>query len=140
MDNNKMNFDPITGQPINQNINNLSNTNVTVTQEAQPTVQSAPVINSTQENSEQISNSNINQTVAPSEIQMQNTVVNMQKQMQNIPTVEQSKQEFIDNTQINNTTKNEEKNSNVNITFIVILFIIIFASIFFLFPYLNKVL
>ena len=60
--------------------------------------------------------------------------------MQNIPTVEQSKQEFIQNTQTNNITNTEEKKASFNITYIVILFAIIFASIFFLFPYLIKVL
>jgi len=60
--------------------------------------------------------------------------------MQTIPTVEQSKQEFINNTQTNSSVKKEEKKDGPNIAFIVILFVIIFASIFFLFPYLLKVL
>ena len=60
--------------------------------------------------------------------------------MQSIPTVEQTTQDFINNTQINSTVEKEEKKDSPNITFIVILFVIIFAAIFFLFPYLLKVL
>lgn len=66
--------------------------------------------------------------------------VAMQQQMQTIPTVDQSKEAFIDNTQANSTAKKQAKKDGPNWAFIIILFIIIFASIFFLFPYLLKTL
>lgn len=121
MDNNQINFDPMTGQPINQNLNN---NNTVVPNQAQPVnVQPvAPV-----------------QPVPAVEPVQPIPVVDEQQQIQNIPTVEQSKQEFIDNTQANNTAKKEEKKDGPNIAFIVILFVIIFAAIFFLFPYLMDI-
>ena len=113
MNNNQMNFDPITGQPINQN---LDNNNTVLPKQEQPVAPVQPV-----------------QPVQPI------PVVDEQQQIQNIPTVEQSKQEFIDNTQANSTVKKEEKKDGPNIAFIVILFVIIFAAIFFLFPYLMDI-
>ena len=62
----------------------------------------------------------------------------VQNEFQNIPRVEQSQEEFINNVQSVNTEKKEEKKDKINYTFIIILFIIIFASIFFLFPILDK--
>ena len=89
------------------------------------TMQTAPT---QQPNMERINtNQNINQA-------------NIQQQMQTIPTVDQSKQEFITNQQSTTEGKKEEKKNGPNIAFIVILFIIIFASMFFLFPYLLNVL
>lgn len=125
MENNQMNFDPITGQPINQNTDNTNGATIP-TQEN--TIQNA---NAIQEENANIPN--ITQTVGT-------TTINPQQTMQNIPTIEQSKQEFINNTQANSTATKEEKKDGPNIAFIVILFIIIFASIFFLFPYLFKTL
>ena len=113
-----MNFDPMTGQPINQG-------NVTPKQDEQVIVQPIPPVQPVP-TVEQVSTVNNN--------------LNPQQQIQNIPTVEQSKQEFIDNTQANNTIKKDEKKDGPNIAFIIILFAIIFAAIFFLFPYLLKVL
>lgn len=110
MNNNQMNFDPMTGQPINQNITTIPN-------------------------QVQTTNSQTTQSV-----QQPANNINIQQQLQSIPTVEQTKQEFINNTQAENVVKKEEKQDGPNIVFIIILFIIIFAAIFFLFPYLMKVL
>ena len=63
-----------------------------------------------------------------------------QQLIQNTPTVEQSKQDFIDTTQTMTTPKQEEKKDGPNITFIIILFVIILASILFLFPYITNLL
>ena len=121
MNNNQMNFDPITGQPINQNNNNIVPDNQT--------------INTLEQNNVLVQPENIlNQQP------VETTVVNPQQAIQNIPTIEQSKQEFINNTQANSPVKKEEKKDGPNIAFIIILFAIIFASIFFLFPYLQKTL
>lgn len=119
--NNQMNFDPITGQPINQNNNNIVPNNGTINTVEQNNIPVQP------ENT-------LNQQ------SLETTVINPQQIIQNIPTVEQSKQEFINNTQANSSTKQEDKKDGPNIAFIIILFIIIFASIFFLFPYLQKTL
>ena len=110
MNNNQMNFDPMTGQPINQNITTIPN-------------------------QVQTTNSQTTQSV-----QQPANNINIQQQLQSIPTVEQTKQEFINNTQAENVVKKEEKQDGPNIVFIIILFEIIFAAIFFLFPYLMKVL
>ena len=110
MNNNQMNFDPMTGQPINQNITTIPN-------------------------QVQTTNSQTTQSV-----QQPANNINIQQQIQSIPTVEQTKQEFINNTQAENVVKKEEKQDGPNIVFIIILFVIIFAAIFFLFPYLMKVL
>ena len=105
--NNNMNFDPITGQPLNTN-NNIESNNL-------------QRISNTQE---------LNH--APQ--------INIQQQFQSIPTVEQSKQEFINMTQTNISEKKEEKKDSPNIIFIIILFLIILAAILFVFPYLLKIL
>ena len=104
--NNQMNFDPMTGQPINQGAD--ATTQVQGTQpEGQTTV-------------------------------IENITVNTQQQMQNIPTVDQSKQEFISNTQNITEQKKENKSEKANWTFIIILFIVILAAVFFLFPILFR--
>lgn len=119
MNNNQINFDPITGQPINQNLNN------TVVPQPE-TIQPVPIVDPVQ-------------TIHP-EVPILNSNIYNQQQMQSIPTVEQNPQDFINNTQANSTIEKEEKKDGPNITFIIILFVIIFASIFFLFPYLLKIL
>ena len=130
MNNNQINFDPMTGQPINTE--NAST----------PTIsqQNIPIVGLEQE--ENIPHTQVNQynTFTQQTIDTYNNNASVQQQMQVIPTVEQSKQEFINNTQANNTIKKEENKEGPNITFIAILFAIIFAAIFFLFPYLIKVL
>ena len=130
MNNNQMNFDPMTGQPINQN-NTIPNQEQNINQQNIPIVQTnvTPV--------QQIPNV---QSVPSVEPIQQVTPIQTQQQMQNIATVEQSKQDFINNTQANTVVKKDEKQDGPNIAFIVILFAIIFAAIFFLFPYLLKVL
>ena len=124
MNNNQMNFDPMTGQPLNNNVVQPTVTPVAPVQQVMPTPEVTPV----------------QQVPTQANIIQENTPILNQQQMQNIPTVEQTKQQFIDNTQANSSAKIEEKKEGPNIAFIVILFIIIFAAIFFLFPYLIKVL
>lgn len=123
MNNNQMNFDPMTGQPITRipNTNNIPNNVI----QSNNTIESNNISNSNQ------INPNLNQNTQS----MQNTIVN---QMQSIPTVDQSKQAFIDNTQSMTSEKKNEKKEGINYTFIIILFVIILASIFFLFPYIFK--
>ena len=123
MNNNEMKFDPITGQPLNNNLdlnNNISTQDISTNQ------------NVVQTNQQVIHNAQIQQS------NMVNQDLNNQIQMQSIPTVDQSRQEFINNTQALNAEKKEEKKSGINYVFIIILFAIIFAAIFFLFPYLLK--
>lgn len=140
MNNNQMNFDPITGQPINQNTNNIDNNVVhnTLEQDNINNVQQVPITETTQtiQNTQSVANI----TTQEVSTDLVNNNVLPQQQMQNIPTVDQDKQEFINNTQANSAAKKEEKKDGPNIVFIIILFIIIFAAIFFLFPYLQKTL
>lgn len=122
MNNNQMMFDPMTGQPIqpqnngnegvnnNQNINNIPN--------IQP-------IN--------VQNNNI-----PQVNDQMNNNQNIMNQMQNIATVDQSKEAFINNTQATVKDNNSENAPKVNYVFVAIIFIIIFAAILFLFPYLQE--
>ncbi len=125
-----MRFDPMTGQPIN-------NTNTTV-------VPNMPNNTTVQNQNFQINQDT--QTIQNQPIQQQpinqqsfeSTMINQINQMQSIPTVDQSKQDFINNTQNINAEKKEEKKQGINYVFIIILFIIIFAAIFFLFPILLK--
>lgn len=124
MNNNQMNFDPMTGQPINQNTNNAN---------VIPTSGIATPMYQTNTPVQPENTKNINSVVQP-------TTGNAQQLIQSIPTIEQSKHEFIDNTQANILDKKEDKKDSPNITFIIILFIIILAAIFFLFPYLQKTL
>lgn len=146
MINDQMNFNPTTGQPINKNINNSSVSNQEqqvnvqyVQAQTTPQVQTVPTQIPTVTTVQSVPTVEPVQTI-PTQIPTANNIVNPQHQMQNIPTIEQSKQEFINNVQTNNTINKEEKKDGPNITFIVILFVIIFAAIFFLFPYLLKVL
>ena len=124
MNNNQMNFDPMTGQPINNNpvptapVNPIPNVQPIPIEQQVTTIESQPII-------QQPTN---------------NTYINPQQQMQGIATVEQDKQQFIQNTQASTVVKKEEKKEGPNIGFIITLFIIILASILFLFPYLMKVL
>lgn len=129
MDNNQMNFDPMTGQPINQNTNNsmVPNDEMTIP------MQQNNIQNSVTTQTENVNNINLAPSIEPS-------ITNVQHSIQNIATVEQSKQEFIETTQANSLAKKEEKKDGPNIVFIIILFVIIFAAIFFLFPYLQKTL
>lgn len=130
MDNSQMNFDPMTGQPINKNTNNsnmVPNNGMTIP------IEQNSIQNSLPTQTENVNNINVTPSIEPS-------ITNVQQSMQNIATVEQSKQEFIENTQANSSAKKEEKKDGPNIAFIIILFVIIFAAIFFLFPYLQKTL
>ena len=88
MENNQVTFDPMTGQPIIQNVNNTPVNGQTV-----------PIINETGQ---------VNQTVLPTQQYTTNNINSIntiQQEMQIIPTVEQNKQDFINNTQINSTVK-----------------------------------
>lgn len=121
--NSNMNFDPMTGEPI-QNI-----------QPATP-VDNQPV--PSQENAQVVSES---PAVEPNGQALNATakeVAQIQNELQNIPTVEQDKEAFINNVQTIHQEKQEEKKEGVNFAFIIILFIIILVAIYFLFPILLK--
>ena len=113
--NNNMNFDPMTGKPIQNNEQTITPANNEPTVSVEPQIE--PQIN--------------NQTVINNGAQIQN-------ELQSIPTVEQDKEAFINNVQTINQEKIEEKKDGVNFTFIIILFIIILGTIYFLFPILFK--
>ena len=136
MDNNQMNFDPMTGQPINNSVNNtpVSQQNIPIVGLEQQSTQVQPqqpqVVQPVQQPINQVQPQITEQPV------QNNTVI--QQPMQSVPTVEQSKQDFINNTQALTPEKKEEKKDGVNYAFIIILFVVIFAAIFFLFPILLK--
>ena len=113
--NNNMNFDPITGQPIQNNIQ-------------QPVVQPEAIVDQ-----QSIAQTEAAMQPQANPVQQQNNI-NNQMQFQNIPTIEQSKQEFINNIQEIHTEKKEEKKEKINFGFIIILFIVLLVAIYFLFP------
>lgn len=156
--NNNMNFDPLTGQPLNNN-NTLNNESINQNQniampnqytQAQNTNVQAQVQNTNIQTQQPIMNQNIelqnlNQaqynpvppvpTVEDNNI---NNLENIQNSLNSIPTVDQSRTEFMNNTQTMNETKKEEKKSGINYGFVIALFIIVLVAIIFLFPLLMK--
>lgn len=130
MNNNEIKFDPATGQPIQNNMDNNTQTNIQVNNQVQTVAPVAPIepqVNPTNEQS---------QTVAINpQINNIDTSIN---NIQSIPTVDQSKQEFINNTQSLAIEKKTEKKHGINWIFIIALFVIILVAIIFLFPYLLK--
>ena len=111
--NNNMNFDPMTGLPLNKN---------SIDDEQQL------------QKEQQIIHEDINYIPANDS----NHEEEIKNQLQNIPTVEQKKEDFINNTQTINQEKKDEKKKGINFAFIIILFLIILATIYFLFPLLLK--
>ena len=129
--NNNMNYDPMTGIPIQNNNQNIDNINNILTE---------PISNQTMQQ---------NTSIAIDPIQQSNTIINepINQQIEYIntnipphiaPTVEQNEQQFINTIQNTNTEKKEVKKDGANYIFVIILFIIIIASIYFLFPMLLK--
>lgn len=112
--NSNIKFDPMTGQPIQ-----VSDDKV------------VPPVNQSIQTDNQTPNTTLAQPDNNQQTQIQN-------QMQNIPTVEQNKQDFINNVQSINNQKKEEKKEGINFVFIIIMFIVILAVIYFLFPLLLK--
>lgn len=58
--------------------------------------------------------------------------------LQDIPTVDQSKENFINKIEASNDDSNKNKGESVNYTFIIILFILFLLIVCFGFPYLIK--
>lgn len=124
--NNKMNFDPMTGEPIN-NIRDNENYDQAIIQ-----------INNAV--GEQINlNEQFKQTINE-EIKQQpiDELNEIQNKMQSIPTVEQSNQDFINNVQTTNKQKNEEKKESNGIIFFIVAVVLLLLAIYFLFPLLMK--
>lgn len=67
-----------------------------------------------------------------------NTLQEQQNNIQSIATVDQSNENFLNNTQNNSTTKSEKMNEKSSYIFIFVIFAIILLAIVFLFPLLNK--
>lgn len=122
MNNNEMKFDPMTGQPIQNNAqldNQIQN------------IQPVPTVEQMQPQN------NVQVQTVPVEQQI-NTIDTNINNMQAVPTVEQSKQDFINNTQSVTSEPKKEKKDGINWTFIIIMFVIILGAIIFVFPYLLK--
>ena len=85
-----------------------------------------------------------NQNVQPIESQMsQNQQVNnnesIQNQLQSIPTIEQSNQNFVASTQTISAEKSVESKKKVNYLLIIILLAVVFGVVFFVFPLLKNI-
>lgn len=174
--NNNINFDPMTGQPIQNNVHpvdpvsnqletnsNTGNIETTVSidsvaqpatteinihsgnqvvQSQQPDVPAVqpisvenqqPDVPTVQPVSIENQQSNI-PSVQSVSVENQQSEIIMQNELQNIPTVEQGKQDFINNIQSSNEEKLEEKKDSNKYVFAIVLFIVILLSIYFLFP------
>lgn len=116
--NNEIKFDPMTGEPINNTVEPIQPENT---------------INQNTEQTNIVEPQNIVEPVV--ETQPTNLQSQIQTELQNIPTVDQNEQQFINNVQsINNKEKKEDKKEGINFTFIIIMFSIILLAIIFLFP------
>lgn len=134
MNNNKI-IDPITGQPIQTQNNMNGETNNIQNTYGLPNM---PTINTTNIN---MQNANANQTNNNQNIMNQtNGNQNIMNQMQNIATIDQPMETFINNTQSNVKAEKNDDTPKVNYVFVAIIFVIILVSIIFLFPYLQKTL
>ena len=145
-----LNIQPIPDMPVqNQPQVNQTNMQNTMAQTTMNSTMSTPDVQQPQN----IDVPNQNTTIQPNinnvdPIQnTQNTIppqqhvdmeAHIKDQLQNIPTVEQDKQAFINNVQNMNQETNEQKKESINFVFIIILFLIILAAIYFLFPILLK--
>lgn len=140
MDNTQTNNAQTSVEPINENSTLPVDPNEFQTNESTAPIEpiETQTVEAGVETQSQSQNAETNTTIPVEPVV--DPAVAMQQQMQAIPTVDQSKEAFIDNTQANSTAKKQEKKDGPNWAFIIILFVIIFASIFFLFPYLLKVL
>ena len=127
----KMRFDPNTGKPLDNISENTQNNNMKMRFDPN----TGKPINDINENAVVQANAN-NAETSINDSLSQNNVTNIN----NIPTVDQSSNEFINNTQTISSERIEKKKGGLNYTFIIILFIVILISIIFLFPYLAKLL
>ena len=142
-DNNNMNFNPFTGEPLvmpslDDMRQDLDNTTVNTMAEepiAMPSLDNMHQenLNTLNEMSYQAPIQNIETTqIDP----MQETYI--QRELENIPTVDQSEEKFINNVQTINQEKKEEKKEGINFIFIIVLFALLLAAVLVLFPFLLK--
>ena len=129
--NNNMNFDPMTGQPIQKNQTEINTQEVTQSNLVEQQINQQP-------NEQVIKQTTIVEQNEQQPISEQQINAQIQTQLQSIPTVEQNEQQFINNVQTMNQEKKEETKEGVNFVFIIVLFVIILAAIYFLFPLLSK--
>lgn len=127
----KMRFDPNTGKPLDNISENTQNNNMKMRFDPN----TGKPINDINKNTVVQANTN-NAETSINDSSSQSNVTNIN----NIPTVDQSANEFINNTQTISSERIEKKKGGLNYTFIIILFIVILISIIFLFPYLAKLL
>lgn len=135
MNNNGINFDPMTGQPISQNNNISPNPNeVMQNQSNSQTVETQAVNQQVDVGANQSIPNNITQNVPI------DSSANVPPEIISAPLVEQSKEQFINNSQVVNQEKVKEKgkNNGINYLFVIILLAVLFIAIFFLFPLLSK--
>lgn len=124
----EMNFDPITGQPLNNQNNNTQNSTMPIEQNNLGQIPNQEIF-SNQIPATNNANDNINDRTNQTAVMMQT-----------VATVNQTQENFISNVQNENKITSEKKENKPNYWFIIILFIIILAAIFFLFPFLLKTL
>ena len=72
-------------------------------------------------------------------LQQNNSNQVVQNQFQSIPTIEQSNQNFVANTQTISSEKNVDNKKKVNYLLIIILLAVVFGVVFFVFPLLKNI-
>ena len=122
--------------PNTQNFDNLSNNNANSMENMNAQVSQDTQVPNTQIPIAPIGPENVQMSEPPKEI-----VSNTLTEINNIPTVEQQEQEFIDNAQAISADKTvEEDNSNgINYKFVIVLFIAVLITVFFIFPFITKI-
>lgn len=110
---NNFKFDPNTGALIQENTENTDTTTILENKIEEP----KPEVVETAEPASEL------------------TVNSMDEHnLKNIPTVEQSKNDFINKMQAQTENKKENDGAEINFAFIIILFVIVLVAIYFLFP------
>lgn len=138
---------------INQNspnINNLPDMNAYVNNSAPGVINQTVSNPDMQQSQNQVDNfqttiqpdfsniqNNINQEVQSSQPLNQNST-SVTQQIPNIPTVEQTNQNFVANTQAISVEKPVEGKKKVNYVLVVVLLLVVFLAIFFVFPVLKN--
>lgn len=136
MNNSQPNYNPNEGQQYNnipqngnQTFNQVPNNqnNINVQPETQLNQTSAVTYQNVQtvSNNEQTASVSNNQNIT-------------QNNMASVPTVEQSNNNFVQNTQTISSEKKVESKKGINYPLVILLFIIVLVSIFFVFPILKK--
>ena len=101
-------------------------------------IQNTNISNNVPLEQNQLSQSENVSNATSTNFQQTDSLTSIQNDLQSIATVEQSNENFINNSQSESSEKVESSEGKMNYAFIIILFIVIFAVVYFLFPLISK--